>query len=278
MTSMIKRISSPFFPKIMGILNTTPDSFSDGNNLSVQESVDKSIQMIEEGANIIDIGGESTKPGAKPVSFEEEKERVIPVLKELKRQKKAFVSIDTSKYKLAEIAIENGADMINDISGATNPGMIKCIAKNNIPYICMHMQGTPMTMQSNPKYSCVNKEIIDFLKMKRKELLNQGLDSENFIWDPGIGFGKTLEHNLDIMRSLSDYTQLNSVLLGVSRKSFISKINDDADDTSKRIGGSLAPLAKAYDAKVDYIRVHDVYETIQFLKTYSRINNDSSRS
>jgi dihydropteroate synthase len=278
MTSMTKLTSNHFFPKIMGILNTTPDSFSDGNNMSIEESVEKSIQMIENGADIIDIGGESTRPGSKKVTLEEETKRVIPVLKELKRQHKAYVSVDTSKYELAEIAIEEGADMINDVSGAIDPLMMKFIGKNNIPYICMHMQGAPETMQKKPKYNNVNDEVISYLKAKKEELLSCGLSAKNLIWDPGIGFGKTLQHNLDILSSLTEYTDLNSVLLGVSRKSFISKICGNAEDPAKRMAGSLAPLAKAYDAKVEYIRVHDVYETKQFLKTYSRISYDSSRS
>ena len=269
---MSKTTLQSSFPKIMGILNATPDSFSDGNNLNVNELVDKSLNMINQGADIIDIGGESTRPGADKVDVTNEINRVIPVLKALKReQNNALVSIDTSKVEVAQKALEEGADMINDVTGARDDEMVSLIGKNNCFYVCMHMQGNPDNMQENPSYNNVNREIIEYLSDKKEVLMDAGLAPEKLIWDPGIGFGKTLENNLSILSSLESYTKEHSTLLGVSRKSYIHKLCQNAEDSSKRLAGSLAPLAKAYDTGVEYLRVHDVYETKQFLVTYSNI-------
>jgi dihydropteroate synthase len=271
MTSMTKPSLKSTFPKIMGILNVTPDSFSDGNHLSASECVQKALKMQQEGADLIDIGGESTRPGANAVNVQEEIDRVIPVLVELKKHNNIFISVDTSKVEVAKMAIEKGADMINDVNGAKDPNMLKMIAAQDIYFVCMHMQGEPRNMQENPGYADVNQDILNFLKQQKSKLLDNGFDSKKLIWDPGIGFGKTLDHNLSILSSLDSYTKHNPVLLGVSRKSFIKMISDNAEDPQKRLAGSLAPLAKAYDAKVEYVRVHDVYETKQFLDTYSRL-------
>lgn len=258
----------------MGILNCTPDSFYDGKRASAHTFTKNAIALVESGADIIDIGGESSRPGANPVSLEEEKSRVLPIIKNLiKEVPNITISIDTYKAEMAKHAIDEGVRYVNDIKGNTWNELSQYVSKNNIPYICMHMQGEPETMQLNPQYHSVVKDIIDELNMIKIKLLDHGLASENLIWDPGIGFGKSLNNNLTIMKHLNEFSQQNKTLLGVSRKSYIANICGDHIQPKDRLPGSLAPLAFAIKHNIDIVRVHDVRETKQFLDVYSSIDN-----
>ena len=212
---------------IMGILNVTPDSFFDGGkHFDLDHAVAQGLRLVEEGAHIIDIGGESTRPGAENVSESEELRRVIPVITRLASQVSIPISIDTSKPGVARAAVEAGASIINDIAAVEqNSEMWKIVAESGAGYVCMHMQGKPRTMQVDPKYKDVVGEISEFFEEQIKALRACGVGDEQIVFDPGIGFGKTVEHNLDILKNLHYFSRLNRpLLLGVSRKSFIGKI------------------------------------------------------
>jgi dihydropteroate synthase len=247
---------------IMGILNVTPDSFSDGGRFyKFDDAVRQGIRMAEEGADIIDVGGESTRPGSQPVSLKEELSRVIPVIESLSRQLDVPVSIDTYKAKVAQAALNAGAQMINDISALRfDPEMKKIVAQHDVPVALMHIQGTPRTMQENPWYEDVIGEIIVYLKESVRIAEDAGIDQEKIIIDPGIGFGKRLEDNLNILKNLKRFSILNcSILIGCSRKSFIGKILHLTPE--ERLEGSLAALAVAVMNGAHMVRVHDVKES-----------------
>ncbi len=273
-------------PKIMGILNVTPDSFSDGGKLnSTAAAVKASIKMIEAGADIIDIGGESTRPGAKKVSIETEMNRTIPVIKALKTsiQKKglqAEISIDTRKSQVAEKAIKAGADIWNDVSGLTyNDNSVDIAASLGCPVIIMHTQGSPETMQDDPSYDDVIGEIKLWLSTRVAVAVGSGIPLDKITIDPGIGFGKTLDHNLAILNQLKSLKDIGcKLLLGASRKSYISKI--DGSPVQDRLGGSLATGLWGALNGADIVRVHDVHEMAQALKVWEAIEThteDSSR-
>ena len=262
-------------PVIVGVLNCTPDSFYDGGNNSPEARATKALQMVQQGASMIDIGGESSRPGAEPLAEKEEIERILPTLTALREQSSVPISIDTTKSSVARVALDNGATSINDISAGSDPEMFPLVAQHQVPYIIMHMQGTPKTMQAAPLYKDVNTEIISYLQEKTDTLLDLGLAQENIIWDPGIGFGKSIDHNLSILRSLKLYTTRAPVMLGVSRKSFIGALDPRASSPENRLAGSLAALTCALDAHVGWYRVHDVYETKQFLMVYSSLRSTS---
>ena len=247
---------------IMGILNVTPDSFSDGGRFfKFDDAVRQGIKMAEEGADIIDIGGESTRPGSDSVSLEEELSRVIPVIKTLSQQMDIPISIDTYKAEVAKEALDAGARMINDISALRfDPELKKIAAQCNVPVVLMHILGTPKNMQENPRYEDVIGEITGYLKESIKIATDAGIDKEKIIIDPGIGFGKRLEDNLNILKNLKKFSILNCpILIGCSRKSFIGKIlNLPAEE---RLEGSLAALAVAVMNGANIVRVHDVKES-----------------
>jgi dihydropteroate synthase len=246
---------------IMGILNLTPDSFSgDGIYENVEFATEVAEEMWENGADIIDIGGESTRPGAEPVTLEEELKRVIPVIKNLRKKIKIPISIDTYKAKVAEEAILQGANIVNDISGlGFDPGMKEVVSKYKIPVVIMHIKGTPKNMQLNPEYKDVVKEIIEYFKNRIELAKSCGIEEEKIIIDPGIGFGKTLEHNLEILRRLSEFKILNKpILVGTSRKSFIGKILNLPEN--ERLEGTAATVAISIANGADIVRVHDVKE------------------
>ena len=253
---------------VMGILNVTPDSFYD--NFFDEESIQKRInEMIAEGAEIIDIGGESTRPGSKPVSAEEELERVIPAIEFVKNVSDIPISIDTQKAEVARKAVEAGACVVNDVGGLRNKDMISTIAELQIPVIIMHMQGTPENMQKNPQYDDTIEDIKDWLQERIKAAEIAGIKRSNMIVDPGIGFGKNLKHNLEILGSLDKFSEMaGGVLLGASRKSFIGFLTGDGD----RLTGSLAAAMIGATANVDLVRVHDVKETRKAIDTINALN------
>ena len=247
-------------PYFMGILNVTPDSFSDGGKYyNVSSALQRAKELIEEGADIIDVGGESTRPFSEPVPEEKEIKRVIPVIKAIRNEFPDIpISIDTYKAKVAELALKSGADIVNDISALRlDPEMIKVIKDFQCPVIIMHMKGTPKTMQINPVYQNVVEEIKKFLEERISFLVNNGINFENIIIDPGIGFGKKLEHNLAILKNLESFHSLNRpILIGHSRKSFIGEITSRS--VSQREGGTVGVSLFCFLKGVNILRVHRV--------------------
>ncbi len=244
---------------VMGILNVTPDSFSDGGRfLDPDRAVAHALRLQDEGADIIDIGGESTRPGAEPVPLEEELRRVIPVLEKLRRKLRIPVSIDTYKAEVAEAAIELGARIVNDVTALrADPRMGEVVARAGVGLVLMHMRGTPRDMQENPTYTDVVAEISAFLRERISAALSRGIAPEQIAVDPGIGFGKKLEHNLEILRRLEEFLELGRpVLVGPSRKSFIGEIL--GLPVEERLEGTLAACAVAVVRGADIVRVHDV--------------------
>lgn len=258
---------------VMGILNVTPDSFSDGAQfLDSEQALDHAIQMHEEGAVIIDIGAESTRPGTDPVSVEEEIKRLLPVIKKIKANTKIVCSVDTYHAQTAEICINEGVDFINDISALrSDPEMIQVVKKYpHLPIILMHMQGTPKTMQTDPFYHHVIDEIVDFFEERLSFCRDNDVDTGRIILDPGIGFGKRLEDNLMILNHLSAFKIYNlPVLLGSSRKSFIGQIYPSS--VMERLSGTLATTAQAYYSKISFVRVHDVRANVELIKVLDSI-------
>ncbi len=252
---------------IMGVLNVTPDSFSDGGEFfATQAAVKHGCEMARSGADIIDVGGESTRPGAQPVSPEEEMERVLPVIRELRCAIQSHISIDTSKAKVARAALEAGAAIINDVSGGRgDPGMLALAAEKSAALIIMHMQGTPETMQANPSYNDVVAEVGDFFRQQFAQAVRCGVDPMCIAFDPGIGFGKTAAHNLELLANLPRLRVENRPLLvGVSRKSFLGKISGPSGDRASATV-ALTSLLRARGA--DVLRVHDVAQNATALHT-----------
>ena len=247
---------------IMGIINVTPDSFYDGGRrFDPAQAVADGVAMSASGADILDVGGESTRPGAQPVSEDEELARVLPVVRGLRKQIRLPISIDTYKAKVARAALDEGADIVNDISALRfDPDMAPMVAIEKVPVILMHMQGTPRTMQREPQYIDVLREVRDFLAAQLYEAMDAGVAQESIVIDPGIGFGKTIEHNLQLLRGLPTLTALGQPLLvGASRKAFIGKIL--GAEAGERLEGSLAAAVAAVLAGANILRVHDVVES-----------------
>jgi dihydropteroate synthase len=257
---------------IMGILNVTPDSFSDGGQYpDVNSALEAALTMANEGADIIDIGGESTRPGAEPIALETELNRVIPVIEAIRKHSNIPISIDTYKSVVAEKALQTGADMINDISGLRfDPEMAAKIKKYNAAVVIMHMQGKPRNMQDNPTYQNLVDEILHFLNDSVQLAISSGIDRNQIIIDPGIGFGKSVEDNYRLIRYLREFQSLGQpILIGLSRKSFIGKLLDLPVD--QRLEGSLASLAAAILNGADFVRVHDVKESARAVKVIDSI-------
>lgn len=256
-------------PLIMGILNVTPDSFSDGGNfVSFNDAVKRAKEIEQEGADIIDIGGESSRPGADAVSLNDELKRVIPVIESIRKHSQIPISIDTYKAETAQKAIEAGANIVNDISALRfDNKMAEIIANAKVPVILMHMLGTPQNMQMNPTYKdCVN-EIKSFFEERINFCIEAGIDKSKIILDPGIGFGKRLSDNLEILQKLNILKKINlPLLIGTSRKSFINMIDPSGEPAYNRIGGSIASAVLAVQNGANIIRVHDVKETVEALK------------
>lgn len=258
---------------IMGILNITPDSFhSESRRFELQDSVKRGLEIWDHGATWLDIGGESTRPGANPVDTEEELRRVIPVIKSLKeRRPEGLISIDTRRAKVAREAINAGAEMINDVSGFSDPEMIDVVIETGCAVCIMHMQGEPEKMQDNPEYKNCVDEVSLFLFDKAQKLVDMGHPKELIIIDPGIGFGKLLKHNIQLMKSIDTLTDSNfSTLLGVSRKSMIGQITGK-QKTEDRLPGTLATSAFAFYNDIDIIRVHDIDENVDLMKVLSEL-------
>lgn len=243
----------------MGILNITPDSFSDGGlYYNKQNAVKRGLQLIEEGADILDIGGESSRPGSDPITAEEEKKRILPVLSEIRKQTDTFISVDTTKSEVLKAALDQGADILNDISGMRfDPKMLELASEKNIPVVIMHMKGTPKNMQKRPKYENVVEEIKTFLKKRVKTALKTGIKKNKIIIDPGIGFGKRLKDNLKIIGNLSSFNELDlPILIGVSRKSFIGNLLNVTPD--QRIEGTIASSLVSVLQGAHILRSHDI--------------------
>ncbi len=253
-------------PRVIGILNVTPDSFSGdgiaGDNLT---AIGRGEMMFDSGADIVDIGGESTRPGSEPTSEEEEMRRTIEVVEALARRHPGRISIDTYRPRVAESAIYAGATIINDVTGLRHSEMRKVVADHDATAIIMHMKGAPKTMQTRPRYRDVVAEIKAFLSDRIEEAENDGIGSRKIMVDPGIGFGKTLDHNLQILSRLREFRSLGKpIVIGVSRKSFIGKITGLPPE--QRLEGSIAAAVVAIRNGADIVRVHDVPETVRALK------------
>ncbi|MBI5799363.1 MAG: dihydropteroate synthase [Verrucomicrobia bacterium] len=256
------------FPRptlVMGVLNVTPDSFSDGGQFfSVEAAVDRAGQLLREGADLLDVGGESTRPGAAPVPAEEEIRRVVPVIRQLASRVRAPISIDTQKPEVARAALLAGASIVNDIAAnRADDTMARVVAEFRAGYVVMHMKGTPQTMQQSPAYTDVLREVDGFFAERLAWLEQFGVRREQVVLDPGIGFGKALEHNLELLDGLPHFARHERpVLLGVSRKSFLGKITG-TESAMDRLPGALACAALAVRDGVQLLRVHDVRETVQ---------------
>jgi dihydropteroate synthase len=258
----------------MGVVNVTPDSFSDGGRFAgVDAAVAHAAALLDQGADWLDIGGESTRPGAKPVSEDEELSRVLPVIERVLAQSPEMaISIDTMKPSVARAAVTAGAMMWNDVNALQAPGALETAAELGCLVALMHMQGAPQTMQQSPAYENVVTDVARHLGQRAGAALSHGVDRERVLLDPGIGFGKTLAHNLALMAALDSFSGLGfPVLFGASRKRFIYEVDATADDAMDRLGGSLAAALHAARAGCAVIRVHDVRETVQALKVQAAI-------
>jgi dihydropteroate synthase len=263
-------------PLVMGILNTTPDSFSDGGRYrTAKDALAQAEKMIGSGVDIIDIGGESTRPGAEPVNLQEELDRVLPVFEALK-DCGVPLSIDTYKAETMRQALKAGADCVNDIWALRQEGSVEAVLESDsCGIVLMHMQRDPQTMQFNPEYEDVNREVIHFLKECYELLIQKGVDQSRIAVDPGFGFGKNLEQNLTMLANFKDFTGLGiPVLAGISRKSMLGKIT--GKDTNDRVSSSIAAAIMAADRGAKIIRVHDVPETVDALKVWEAVHSLSS--
>jgi dihydropteroate synthase len=258
---------------VMGIVNVTPDSFSDGGMFDDAEAAVKhGLQLLEEGADVLDVGGESTRPGSDPVSAEEETYRVLPVLESLRRgAPEAVLSVDTRKAAVAEEAIAAGADVVNDISAGLDPDMFRVVATNGAGMVLMHMRGEPKTMQADPRYDDVVAEVRGFLAERVESAVAAGIGRDRLSIDPGIGFGKDLGHNLELLRSIGTFRELGvPVLVGASRKRFVGELSG-VDDPTDRLEGSIAAAVWCAAQGVHILRVHDVAPTVRALRVADAI-------
>jgi dihydropteroate synthase len=259
-------------PVVMGVVNVTPDSFSDGGRfLTLDAAVAHGLRLVEEGAAIVDVGGESTRPGAAPVSIEEELRRVLPVVERLRRATKAVISVDTSKPEVIREAAAAGAGLINDVRALAEPGALEAAAASGSAICLMHMQGDPRTMQRAPSYVDVVKEVKAFLDEHVQRCHAAGVSSDRIVVDPGFGFGKTLEHNLELLRRLRDLQGESPVLVGLSRKSMVGTLTGRS--AAERVHGSvaLAVIAAINGARI--VRAHDVAATIDALKIVDAVGS-----
>ncbi len=252
-------------PVVMGILNVTPDSFSDGGRyIDLDTATAAARRMAEDGAAIIDIGGESTRPGAEPVSAQEEMDRVLPVIEALREQLELPLSIDTSKPEVMTEAVRAGAGMINDVNALRAPGAVEAASALSVPVCLMHMQGEPRTMQQAPRYTDVVAEVKAFLRQRIRQCEAAGIPRQHILVDPGFGFGKTLEHNLALLRGLSGFCDLGAgVLVGLSRKSMLGMLT--GREAHERLAASIAAAVLAVERGAVVVRVHDVAETADAL-------------
>jgi dihydropteroate synthase len=262
-------------PAVMGILNVTPDSFSDGGVfLSRESAIAHARRMADEGADIIDVGGESTRPGAQPVSAQEEMDRVVPVIEALRENISLPISIDTSKPEVMRAAVAAGAGFINDVRALRDEGALEAAASLQVPVCLMHMQGEPRGMQENPRYRDVLSEIGDFLRARLQAARAAGIPAQRLVIDPGFGFGKTLEHNLELLRGLKKLQSLGApILVGLSRKSLIGKALGLPVEGRLQASVALALMAVQNSARI--VRVHDVGPTVETLRMWSVVYPES---
>ncbi len=261
---------------IMGVLNVTPDSFSDGGlYFDISTAIERAHRMVEEGADIIDIGGQSTRPGSEPIMIEEELRRTIPVIESLSRETRIPLSIDTYKSGVARRALDAGASMVNDISGLRfDPKMSEVVSQYDVPVVIMHIKGTPRDMQQNPQYEALIPEIMDYLRDGIAIARKAGISEDKIIIDPGIGFGKTYEDNLKIIHDLHEFTFFKKpVLIGPSRKAFIGKILGDVPVTD-RLEGTAAAVSISIMNGANIIRAHDVKEMVKVAKVADAIKRE----
>lgn len=262
------------FPAVMGILNVTPDSFSDGGQFNALDAaLAQAERMIAAGVSIIDIGGESTRPGAPEVSLEEELKRVIPAIQAIRQKHDVWISIDTSKAEVMKQAIEAGADLINDVRALQEPGALVVAAKAQVPICLMHMQGQPRSMQHNPSYQDVLKEVSEFLEERVAACEEAGIAKELLILDPGFGFGKTIEHNYHLLAHLEAFHQLGlPILAGMSRKSMVFKLLNKKPAECMVASVTCATIAAMKGAQI--IRVHDVEETVEAMRVIQMMHKN----
>jgi dihydropteroate synthase len=261
---------------IMGVLNVTPDSFSDGGlYLNIPTAIEKAHRIAEEGADIIDIGGESTRPGSEQITTEEELKRIIPVIEALAGEISIPISIDTYKSEIARRALDAGASIVNDISGLRfDPKMPEVVSQNNVPVVIMHIKGTPRDMQQNPQYEALIPEIMDYLRTGITIARKAGIPDDKIVIDPGIGFGKTYEDNLKIIHDLHEFSFFRKpILIGPSRKAFLGKILGDVPVTD-RLEGTAAAVSVSIMNGANIIRVHDVKEMVKVAKVADAIKSE----
>ena len=258
---------------VMGILNVTPDSFSDGGQFFERDkAIAHGLKMAADGAAIIDVGAESTRPGAKTVSTDEQIRRAIPVIEGLRKKINVPISIDTYNFEVAEASLDAGASMINDITALGDERMAELAAEREVPVVLMHIQGTPKTMQIEPKYKSVVDEVLKFLIERAKRAEKFGIKQERIFIDPGIGFGKTVEHNLELLRNIDKFVDSGyRVLIGTSRKAFIGKLTG-RENPQERIFGTAATVALCAAAEVSIVRVHDVAEMVDVIKVANSVS------
>lgn len=259
---------------VMGVLNVTPDSFSDGGLFfDAATAVDRGVQMAEQGAAVIDVGGESTRPGARPLEADEEIGRVIPVIAELARRVTVPISVDTYKYDVAKASLDAGAAVLNDITALADERIGELAAQYDVPIVLMHMQGTPANMQNEPRYDDVVGEVLEFLSSRARKAETLGVPRDRIFIDPGIGFGKKLEHNLSLLRNIDRFVAADyRVIAGTSRKSFIGQITGRRDPADRAFG-TAATIALCAVAGVSVVRVHDVPEMVDVLKLVNAVRH-----
>ncbi len=255
--------------QVMGILNVTPDSFSDGGRYTdLSSALKQAEKMLQEGASVLDVGGESTRPGAAQVKPSQELDRVIPVVEAIKANFDTIVSVDTSTPEVMEEAASLGANLINDVRALQREGAVESAKRTGLPVCLMHMQGQPKTMQKKPEYQNVTASVQAFLMDRKQACLNAGISEDKLVFDPGFGFGKTLEHNFELLNNLNELVQMGPLLVGVSRKSMIGNLlNRNTDD---RLAGSISAAVIAAYKGAKIFRVHDVKETVDALKVLEK--------
>ena len=256
---------------VMGIVNVTPDSFSDGGlHFDRQMAIEAALRMEKDGADIVDVGGESTRPGSEAVSVDEELSRVIPVIEGIRARSAVRVSVDTRKAGVAAAALDAGAGIVNDVTALRDPELRALVAERGVPVILMHMRGEPKTMQETIDFDDVVADVARELQGWRDDAVAAGVSKENILVDPGIGFGKTFEHNLGLLARCDEFRSIAPVVIGASRKAFIGHITGQPGGAA-RLPGSLAAVAAAYKGRAAIVRVHDVRETVDFLKVLQAI-------